>query len=75
MEPQKELNDQIIAVTQEIREKNPELLKFMDEMPITIPNENNPEINNKTLKDYLESLQKILAEYKKEHSDKFLNKN
>ena len=75
METQKELNDQIIAVTQEIREKNPELLKFMDEMPITIPNENNPEINNKTLKDYLESLQKILAEYKKEHLDKFLNKN
>jgi hypothetical protein len=60
METEKELNAKILAITMQIREKHPELSKFLEEMPVTIPDESKPEINNKVLKEYYESLQNIL---------------
>lgn len=38
---------------------HPELLKFLDEIPMTIPKENNPQINVKILKEYYETLEKL----------------
>lgn len=67
METENELNAGIMAITMQIQENYPELSKFLNEMPVTIPNENNPEINIKILKDYHESLSNILKEYKLEH--------
>ena len=58
-----ELNEKIMAVTMQIQEKHPELSKFLDEMPVTIPNENKPQINSKVLQDYYESLKNILNEF------------
>jgi hypothetical protein len=60
METEKELNARILALTMQIQEKHPELSKFLEEMPVTIPDENNPEINTKILKDYYESLNNLL---------------
>ncbi|MDZ4668816.1 MAG: hypothetical protein SGJ00_13190 [bacterium] len=63
METEKGLNAKILAKTNEIMEKHPELSDFLNEMPITIPNENNPEINIKNLKDYYDSLNQILKKH------------
>jgi hypothetical protein len=60
METERELNSKIIALTLQILEYRPELLEFLNEMPITVPNENRPEINVGILKDYCESLRNIL---------------
>lgn len=63
METEKELNAKILAKTAEILEKHPELSEFLNELQITLPNENDPEINVKILKDYYDSLHKILKDY------------
>ncbi|NEW84496.1 MAG: hypothetical protein GZ094_19315 [Mariniphaga sp.] len=63
MQTEKELNAKIMAITTQIKEKHPELSKQLDEMPITIPDESNPEINIKILKEYLDSLNNILKKY------------
>ncbi len=60
METEKELNAKILAITMQIQEKHPELSKFIGEMPETIPDEKNPEINIETLKEYYESLNMLL---------------
>ncbi|MEO8147728.1 MAG: hypothetical protein ABI723_08840, partial [Bacteroidia bacterium] len=60
METEKEINTRIMAITMQIQEKHAELSKFLDEMPVTIPNENHPRINIEILKDYYESLKNIL---------------
>ena len=57
------LIEKIIAITSLIKEKHPELMGFMDEMPVTIPNENNPKLNLKTLNDYYNSLSDLLKKY------------
>ena len=62
METEDELNAKIMAAIQEIQEKHPELMQFLDEMPMTIPNESNPEINLRILKDYFESLQNLIRD-------------
>ena len=60
MKTEKELNAKIISLTLKIQEKHPELSKFLEEMPVTIPSESNPEINIKILKEYIESLKNLL---------------
>ena len=60
MKTEKELNEKIMSLTMEIREKRPELVKYLDEMPITIPNGNDPEITHRILKGYIESLKNLL---------------
>jgi PHD/YefM family antitoxin component YafN of YafNO toxin-antitoxin module len=75
METEKELNAKIMAITILIKEKHPELANFLDEMPITIPNENNPEINIKMLKEYYESLRDTLKKYLLERSPSALKSN
>jgi len=60
METEKELNAKILALTMQIHEKHPELSKFLEEMPVTVPDQSDPEINIKILKDYLESLNNML---------------
>lgn len=67
METEKELNAKILAKTIEIQEKHPELSEFLNEMPVSIPNENNPETNIKILKDYYDSLNLILKGYTKKN--------
>lgn len=70
MKTEKELNDAILKITLKIRNEYPELSKFLVEMPVTITDTNNPEINIKTLKDYYESLRAILKKDAPNHSAK-----
>lgn len=67
MKTEKELNADILKITLLIQEKYPELSKFIGEMPVTIPDAAAPEINNKALRDYYESLALHLKNYTKSH--------
>jgi hypothetical protein len=68
MKTEEELNADILKITTIIRDKYPELSKYISEMPITIPNEKNPEINIKNLQDYYNSLSEILKKYAPTHT-------
>lgn len=62
-----DLNSKILKITMTIMDQYPELSKYIEEMPVTIPNENNPEITLSNLKAYYESLSLMLNKYKTEH--------
>lgn len=66
MKTEKELNADILKKTLMIQEKFPELLKYLAEMPITIPI-SNPEISMKNLVDYNNSLDNLIEKYAKNH--------
>ncbi len=63
MKTKSELNKEILETTGNIQENYPELLKFADEMTITIPDKEAPEINASSLKDYNDSLQEMAKGY------------
>ena len=60
---ERDLNLKIMQVTTEIRDHYPELIKFLDEMPVTIPDEKDMEITLNNLKSYYDSLNSILNNY------------
>ncbi|MDP2235409.1 MAG: hypothetical protein Q8J88_03145 [Bacteroidales bacterium] len=66
-ELEKDLNSKILEITLTIHEHYPELSKFIEEMPVTVPNEEDPDINLNVLKTYYESLSLMLQKYKKQH--------
>ncbi len=68
MKTEKELNSDILKLTMTIQDKFPELTKYIAEMPVTIPDTENPEINIKILKDYYNSLEALLNKYESNHS-------
>jgi NADH dehydrogenase len=63
MKTKSALNKKILETTSNIQKNYPELSKFVDEMTITIPAEESPEINANTLKDYSDSLQAMEKGY------------
>jgi NADH dehydrogenase len=65
MKTEVELYKEIIETTEKIRENHPELTKFEDEMTITIPSEQSPEISINTLNEYNNSLKAMAGEYAK----------
>ena len=67
-EIEKDLNLKIMRVITEIKDHYPELVKFIEEMPVTIPNEQNMEITVKNLKSYYDSLNSVLNSYITEQS-------
>ena len=67
-----ELNNNIVKITMTIRNEFPELMKFLNEMPVTLPNLENPEINNTILEDYYDSLEDLLRKYAPNHKG-FIN--
>lgn len=66
-EVESDLNSKILEVTMSIKAHYPELSKYLEEMPVTIPDEKNPEITLKNLSSYYESLNSILNKYKSAH--------
>jgi hypothetical protein len=68
MKTEKELNTAILDITMKIKVKSPELSKYILEMPVTIPNMENPEINRKALQDYYNSLRIVLKDYIENHN-------
>lgn len=67
MKTEQALTNHILKITMMINEKFPELSKYITEMPVTIPDTDNPEINIKNLSDYKESLENLLKKYAKGH--------
>jgi hypothetical protein len=66
MTTEKEINAAILKKTLMIQEKFPELSKYIEEMPITIP-VNNPVVNLKVLTDYYNSLDNLMEKYAENH--------
>lgn len=64
------LNLRILKITQLIHSAHPELSKYLEEMPVTIPDEKKPELNIKSLQNYYESLNSLLTKYELEHPKK-----
>jgi len=65
METKNEINKDIINATLGIQTDFPELSKYINEMPVTIPNLANPEITTNNLKDYNDSLNVLVTKYSK----------
>lgn len=63
MKTEKELNAAILDISLKIKEQFPELSQYILEMPVTIPNIENPEMDRKVLQDYYESLEIMLKDY------------
>lgn len=57
------MNAKILTKTMWIRNNEPELSKYLNEMPVTIPTGENPAINLKNLSDYLDSLNQMVKNY------------
>jgi hypothetical protein len=68
MESQNDLNEKIRLITIKIQEEHPELIKYLNEMPRDFEfKSEKEEVNINALKEYLDSLNKILETYSKEH--------
>jgi len=67
MKKAKDLLTEIATVTRNIETNYPEVYEHLDEMPMTIPDQQNPDIDVKDLENYLESLKDIIKKYKEEH--------
>lgn len=72
MKTEAELSENILKITMTIRNEFPELMKYLNEMQVTIPDVATPEMNIKILQDYYESLQDLLKKYAPTHSS-FIN--
>jgi hypothetical protein len=55
-----DLNSKILKITMLIKDQYPELSQYLEEMPVTVPSENDPEISLNQLKSYYESLNSLL---------------
>lgn len=68
MKTEKELYTAILKITMKIKIQYPELSIYISEMPVTIPNVENPKINCEVLKEYYDSLQILLKDYIENHT-------
>lgn len=74
MKTTKELNEEILKITDKIRTNYPELLDYLNEMPVTIPDESEPEITNKSLLTYYNTLSVVFKEYENRHLESLKTK-
>tara|TARA_R110002051_G_scaffold217596_1_gene281633 strand:+ start:1886 stop:2098 length:213 start_codon:yes stop_codon:yes gene_type:complete len=61
------LNEAIFLTTIRIQEEFPELVKYLEELPETIPSTNEQGVSIEDLEAYLESLNNLISTYSKEH--------
>lgn len=59
-----ELNEMILDITNNIRDQYPDLMKYVNEKPLTIPYQEHPTNAVSTLSSYYEQLQGLIDEYK-----------
>tara|TARA_R110001606_G_scaffold398846_1_gene579217 strand:- start:130 stop:342 length:213 start_codon:yes stop_codon:yes gene_type:complete len=67
MKSKDDLNKTIFLLTQRIHKEFPELIKYLDEIPEKFESDTQKGVNNKNLKDYLDSLKDLLKTYTKNH--------
>ena len=68
MKAEQIINKKILKITLKIEEQFPELSKYILEMPVTIPNVENPGMKRKALQDYYDSLDILLKDYIENHN-------
>jgi hypothetical protein len=59
-----QINKEIFQVQMEIQEKYPELMKYLAEMPDTLPVEGSVKVDSNSLMKYLNSLKEMILNYK-----------
>jgi hypothetical protein len=64
-----EVNRKISEITTEINDNYPELIKYLDETPLTISHQDDPGNTIHNLQSYYESLVSILENYKSKHPE------
>ena len=67
MKTLKELLREISSLTFSIESKYPELYQYLDESPMTIPDEEHPHIDTRVLSKYLETLKALLEHHIESH--------
>ncbi|WP_298392139.1 hypothetical protein [Flavobacterium sp.] len=75
METEEEINAKILKITMVIQENYPELSKYLNEMPITIPIDSRPEVNVKNLQKYYDNLVALFRNYVAEHQLNYINQH
>jgi hypothetical protein len=76
MQTEQELIKNINKITLAIEQNYPELIDFLNEMPQTIPIENNPKANLESLQLYYDNLLAFFRNYITEHQlNKIISKN
>lgn len=60
---------EISTLTRKIEDDYPELYKYIDENPMTLPDENSPDVDTEAFEEYLESLKSMIARYEEEHKE------
>lgn len=68
MEPKESLNQEIINLTTEITNNYPELVKYLEELTISIPDTGQFDIQD--LQDYRNTLKSMIQNYKNENKIK-----
>lgn len=71
MEKLQQLLKEINEITLKIEQEYPELYRYLDENPATIPTIDHPELTANTFSDYLDSLKALLQH----HIETHINKN
>lgn len=67
MQSKKDILDAIGRITLEMETRYPELYRFLDESPETLPTQAHPHMDSRALSDYLKGLNRLLQEYQKTH--------
>lgn len=67
MKTEKEISEDIVNITMIIKDKYPELSKYLLEMEETIPIAAHPEVSIKILDKYYNSLENLLKKYSSSH--------
>lgn len=67
MDYQDDLTQQILIKTEIIQKEFPELMKYLEEIPGNIQFKTEKNVNQKALKDYLDSLNNLIETYTKQH--------
>lgn len=61
---------EITQLTTNIETNYPELYRYLDENPLTIPSTNHPHIDKQIMENYLESLKQLLKHHLETHNIK-----
>ncbi|MBI3233909.1 MAG: hypothetical protein HYZ42_07685 [Bacteroidetes bacterium] len=67
LETEKKLHADILKITLLIKEQYPELSKYLEEMTVTIPDEQDPVITLRNLQAYYDSLNQMVSKYQEDH--------
>lgn len=68
MKTKTELDQDILNITLKINQEFPELAKYLQEMPVTVPDNDNSKVNLNSLNEYYDSLVVMMKNYSKTHS-------